>query len=121
MPRRAAHACAYPGCPALVHDPGERYCHAHRQQMRRQQDERRGTAAERGYDARWREISDRVLEEHPICERCRRNKATLVHHIIPRDAGGSDDPINLQALCVVCHAQVHAQLGTLFGGHAGGG
>jgi hypothetical protein len=31
--------------------------------------------------------------------------------------GGSDDPINLQAVCAVCHAQIHAEAGELFGGN----
>jgi 5-methylcytosine-specific restriction endonuclease McrA len=42
----------------------------------------------------------------------------VVHHIVARSDGGSDDPINLQALCSLCHAQVEAQAGTLFGGRA---
>lgn len=115
MARRAARPCAQAGCPALVLDPGQRYCPVHLRIYRQKQDEQRGSSAERGYGMRWRDVRDRYLKGHPTCERCGRNKAEVVHHIVPKRQGGSDDPINLQALCTLCHAQVHAKLGTLFG------
>ena len=119
MARRAARPCAHPGCPALVHDPGQRYCKEHLRAYRQQQDARSGSSAERGYDRNWREVRNRYLAENPVCERCGRYKAEVVHHIVPKQQGGSDDPINMQALCGMCHAQVHSQLGTLFGGYRG--
>lgn len=118
MPRRAPRPCAYAGCPNLVQGPGERYCTDHLRQYRAQQDQSRGTAAERGYGTRWAAIRDRFLRDNPKCERCQRSPATIAHHIIPKRNGGSDDPINLQALCKLCHAQVHAAGGQLFGGRA---
>ncbi len=120
MPRRAPHPCAYPGCPRLV-QPGERYCAEHQAEAWRRQDRNRGTSSERGYDARWREARDAYIEQHPVCERCRRAKATEVHHIVAKRDGGSDESINLLALCHLCHCQVEAKAGTLFGGHTGAG
>ena len=114
MPRRAARPCAHPGCPALA-QPGQSYCAQHLSEHRRQQDTERGSSTQRGYGRRWRKISARFLANNPICERCHRAKATVAHHIIRKAQGGSDDPINLQALCGLCHAQVHAQAGELFG------
>ena len=46
--------CAWPGCPAIVHGYGVRLCREHLHLVRREQDRARGSAAERGYDARWR-------------------------------------------------------------------
>jgi len=114
MPRRAPHPCAHPGCASLV-QPGRSYCARHLSERRRRQDARRGTAAERGYDARWRTVRDRFIANHPTCERCRRAPSTIAHHIVRKSKGGSDDPINLQALCSLCHAQVHAAAKELFG------
>src|SRR5438132_1281747 len=46
-------------------------------------------------------------------EQCSRGEAD-VHHLIPRAAGGVDDPANLITLCDGCHAAHHPNLqGTL--------
>jgi len=57
MPSLPKHPCNSPGCGALC--DGESYCPDHRRQTRQQWDERRGTSAERGYDAAHRRL--RVL------------------------------------------------------------
>ena len=119
MPRRAARPCNHPGCPALVTDRAQRLCAEHLREYRTRQDAARGSSTERGYDSTWRATRDRYLTEHPICERCKRARSEDVHHIVPKRRGGSDEPINLQALCGLCHRQVEAKLGTLFGGHRG--
>lgn len=36
------------------------------------------------------------------------DKPLHVHHICPRHAGGSDNPLNLRTLCVDCHKAIHA-------------
>ena len=118
MPYRAARPCAFPGCPNLVRDPNRRYCHEHQSFEWKRQNARRGSSTQQGYGAEWRKIRDEYLAEHPVCERCGRAKATIVHHIVPKREGGSDDPINLMAVCSLCHAQIHARLGSLFGGNA---
>lgn len=117
-PRRPARACAHPGCPNLVRGQGRRYCDEHQSEEWKRQDARRGSPAERGYDAQWQETRNRYLRDHPLCERRCGRRAELVHHIVRKAQGGSDDPVNLQALCKLCHAQIHANARELFGqGH----
>lgn len=117
MPTRAPHPCAEPGCAALVHH-GSR-CPAHRrapirdlEQVRRY-DDRRGTAAERGYDARWRKVRELKLATNPLCEECERQgyvmPGELIDHIVAKRNGGTDDLSNLQTLCRPCHAKKTAE------------
>ena len=115
MPHRAARSCSHPGCPNLVRGRNRRFCDEHQSEEWKRQDARRGNSAARGYGAKWREIRDAYLQSHPVCERCRERKADVVHHIVRKQDGGSDDPINLQALCSLCHNQVHAGAKELFG------
>lgn len=114
MPRRAPHPCSQRGCPALVYDSDERYCPEHKAQHQAEYDARRGSAASRGYDAQWQKAQREYLDEHPVCQRCGREPSALVHHIVSKRQGGSDDPINLVALCRLCHARVHAAEHGLF-------
>ena len=52
----------------------------------------------------WRNARKRYIEQHPICEICRRAAATVVDHIRPINQGGAPlDEHNFQALCAVCH------------------
>ncbi len=66
----------------------------------------------------WREVRAIVLaRDNGHCRDCgnpcRRGEAD-VHHLIPRAAGGPDDPANLITLCDGCHARRHPNLqGTL--------
>lgn len=110
MPRLAGRPCSHPGCPNLVRDRSARYCPEHLKQARAEQDAKRGSPAERGYGARWREIRERFLRDHPRCAHCGR-RATVAHHIRRRRAGGSDDPSNLLALCASCHGREHGESG----------
>lgn len=115
MPHRAKRPCAAPGCTSLVSHG--RYCAEHRhlaarnhialRQARKDYEQRvnRPSASERGYDADWQVIRARFLAEHPRCP-CG-ERATLVHHIIPLAAGGTNDEDNLVALCASCHNKVH--------------
>jgi len=99
-PRRM---CTTPGCPNFAVRGG--LCAACRAKRERQ----RGSAAARGYGARWRRLRAAFLATHPICAVCGA-PASDVHHIIPRAAGGTDDWWNLQALCHACHsAKTHSQ------------
>jgi 5-methylcytosine-specific restriction protein A len=74
----------------------------------------RGSAASRGYGARWRKYRLAYLAAHPLCVMCAETKhvteATVVDHI---QAHKGDemlfwDPANHQALCKPCHDR-HAQ------------
>lgn len=108
MPIRPAHACAYQGCAALVRE--ERYCPKHLQQSRGAYDQERGSAAQRGYGARWRRLRAMKLAADPICaDPYHRHpgqiiEATEVDHILPRAQGGTDAWGNLQSLCGPCHS-----------------
>lgn len=107
------HPCAHPGCPNVVREG--RYCPEHAGQEQRRYDAERGTAAERGYDARWRRLRMMFLRANPICVECWRHgrvtPATEVHHIVPRSKGGTDDWDNLEALCKECHSRKTAAEG----------
>ena len=113
-PRRAARACAHPGCPNLVRGKNRRHCDTHQSEEWKRQDAQRGSAAARGYDAQWQQVRDRYLQDNPRCARCGA-RAEVVHHIVRKSEGGSDDPVNLQALCKLCHARIHARAKHLFG------
>lgn len=115
MPIKAKHPCAHPGCPGLIAH-GSR-CPAHQRQAdadRNQQiDTQRGTASQRGYDARWRRIRLMHLRAHPLCVQClvagRTVPATDVDHITPLAHGGTHAEDNLQSLCHSCHSRKTAQ------------
>ena len=108
MPVRAMKGCNYAGCPALISKG--RFCPEHQPMST---DMERGSAAARGYDARWRKLREMFLAKHPLC--CdpfgyhQRDKATElatdVDHVLPRRAGGSDSYDNLQSLCHRCHSR----------------
>jgi 5-methylcytosine-specific restriction protein A len=102
-PRRALAPCTQPGCPVLT-DRGR--CHQHR----READQARGTATERGYTGRGHQRFRRaVLRRDPICVDCRRAPATVAdHHPLSRRdllAAGldPDDPAHGRGLCTPCH------------------
>jgi 5-methylcytosine-specific restriction protein A len=47
--------------------PPARFCAAHVQETERRDRERRGSAAERGYDGRWRIYRRAFLAKYPLC------------------------------------------------------
>lgn len=92
---RARKKCGQPGCPALVSSGN---CEKHRR-------EARGTAAERGYDRRWRNARAAFLAAHPLCAECSKHgrvtPARVVDHIVPHrgDEKLFWDEKNWQSLC----------------------
>lgn len=88
--------CPEPGCPELT-DGGR--CERHKKTRER----RRGSSAKRGYGAAHRAMRKRVLREEPICRICRRRPSSIADHIVPREAGGSDERENYQGACKPCH------------------
>lgn len=71
----------------------------------RRHDAHRGTAAERGYDGRWRKARAAFLALHPLCRMCEEQgqvtAATVLDHRIPHKGDQTLfwDPDNWQALC----------------------
>lgn len=76
-------------------------------------------------DKRWKRLRQDYLRAHPLCERCwaegeKISSAVDVHHIVPVESGKTLAEMedlcynrsgnNLQALCVACHIQTHAEL-----------
>jgi 5-methylcytosine-specific restriction enzyme A len=98
MPWSAVHPCAAPGCRVLVR---EARCPQHTREL----DLRRGTARERGYDARWRHARRLFLKQHPLCAAClskgKTSSATVVDHVEPHrgDQAKFWDVANWQGLC----------------------
>lgn len=104
MPMTPRRPCRFPGCPNLC-DSGV-YCRDHLQYST---DRIRGGADARGYDSAWRKARKAYLEEHPLCEECRKNgkltPASVIDHIIPHrgDKKLFWDETNWQSLCKDCH------------------
>lgn len=104
-----ARPCAQPGCPAIATTRG--YCAEHARPVNaarhRALDERRGSAASRGYDHRWRGVRRWVLARRPRCADCARlgrvTLATEVHHLDGNPRNNHDD--NLLSLCKPCHSR----------------
>lgn len=52
---------------------------------------------------RWQQIAD---DKQGPCRICSRPPPNELHHVIPRDRGGSDTQANIVPLCHKCHVQV---------------
>ena len=122
-PFEPLHPCGFPGCPALV-ESTHRRCEKHRIQEQKENDRRRGSAARRGYDSRWRAARKDFLRCNPLCVECHRKgipkAAAVVDHII-HHKGDSNlfwDRSNWQALCKQCHNRKTAATDGRWGGGA---
>lgn len=113
MPWSAKRPCRALGCPNIS-ERGSAYCKDHQdldrsRLIRKESDERRGTAAQRGYDGAWQKARKGYLAKHPLCASCLRGgkytPATVVDHIIPHrgDKNLFWDSENWQSLCKQCH------------------
>ena len=105
-PQKAKRPCLSSGCKDFASNKG--YCDKHQDKVK-QRDRERGTAHQRGYDARWSKARDEFLAQHPLCVECRKkdyiNPATVVDHIIPHK-GDKElfwDKKNWQPLCETHH------------------
>lgn len=105
MPYAIRSLCSVPSCPNRSLGHGK--CADHERQRRQQYDQARGSAAERGYDAAWRQRRSRFLRAHPSCAHCG-ERATDVHHAVPLAQGGPDDESNYLPLCHACHSRLTA-------------
>lgn len=102
MPIKPKKPCKHPGCSELTY---AKYCNTHNELYKNE----RLSAAERGYDSRWRKARNIYLKEHPLCAFCLKEgkfvQATVVDHIIPHrgDKKLFWDMNNWQPLCKSCH------------------
>jgi 5-methylcytosine-specific restriction protein A len=70
------------------------------------------TTAERGYDWQWRQLSERIRKDRPLCEHCLAKgkvwPATECHHKIKiKDAPHLRlDPDNIMSVCSACHKEL---------------
>lgn len=100
-PPRICAKCKQPftgaRCPRCSKEDDKRY------------ENKRGTAASRGYGAGWPRLRAAKLKETPLCERCfargRITPATLVHHKDRNRSNRSWE--NLESLCNACHEEEH--------------
>lgn len=110
MPSKAPTVCPKGGCPGLVRDGVCSVCGPLRKRRDVEVDERRGTAARRGYGGRWQRVREMYLASHPLCAECgRHGRTTLavdVHHKIAKRNGGTDEEGNLEPLCHSCHSRI---------------
>ena len=80
------------------------------------------STVDRGYDSRWRRLSERIRRSNPLCEECLNNNRVTasvdVHHIIPiKDRPDLKyDMNNLVALCRACHVKIEAESRSQVGG-----
>lgn len=105
-PQRAKRPCLVSSCKEYASNQG--YCEDHQDKIRTK-DRQRGTAHQRGYDARWDKARLEHLDEQPLCadhmKRGYIEAATVVDHITPHK-GDKElfwDRNNWQSLCKPCH------------------
>jgi len=110
MPNKPKRPCNHPGCPLLVTSG---YCDKHKRQQQQQEDSRRGTAHQRGYNSRWARYSKWFLKQ-PGNQICKLQLdagcayvSQCVDHVIP--PSGADDPLfwdssNHQGACIHCNS-----------------
>lgn len=105
-PQRAKRPCLVSSCKEYSTNQG--YCDKHQDKIRKK-DRERGTAHQRGYDARWEKERLQHLADHPLCvdhnKRGYIEIATVVDHIIPHkgDKLLFWDKNNWQSMCKPCH------------------
>jgi len=60
----------------------------------------------------WKEVRKKKLESKPICEMCKKEKATQVHHLYYEDRNGKsilykEKQSDLVSVCKKCHEKIH--------------
>ena len=109
MGQRAGVACRKVGCPGIVRAGVCSRCGPLRKQAHKLYDDRRGSAASRGYDRRWRAARAAFLRGEPLCVDCLADgfivASSEAHHIVPVRDGGTNEEVNLMALCKTHHSQ----------------
>ncbi len=49
------------------------------------------------------------------CESCGSSRHLTLHHKVPLEFGGSNEPENIEPLCSICHQMKHRQFGIRYG------
>lgn len=89
-------------------------CDEHQQAWQARQNQRRGSAHQRGYDTTWRRTAAAAVAAHraeygdwcPGYQVQPHPAANLTaDHVVPKARGGSDEPDNIQVLCVACNSR----------------
>jgi 5-methylcytosine-specific restriction enzyme A len=97
--------CIEAGCPNVV-KTGR--CPEHRKQRdreRRLPGERTAYAIQTYHAKKWITTREKVLNRDPICRVCDNALSEQVDHIKPLSQGGARfELVNLQGICVRCHA-----------------
>ena len=75
------------------------YCSLHSVIYQMAWDKRRGTAHQRGYNADYYHLRDKVIALQPWCSICMTTESLTVDHITPLSRGGSNSVENLRVLC----------------------
>lgn len=115
MPPRAKRGCRAPMCVGLTQER-HGYCSKHESLASGWNAPHRGTAEQRGYDAKWRALTRVILRRDGFrcrCDECAELRrilpATEVDHRISKGEGGTDDPRNLYAIHTDCHKRKTAR------------
>jgi 5-methylcytosine-specific restriction protein A len=104
MSRKLSTVCSQPRCPRLATRASR--CAEHT----RQYEHSRGNANARGYGSRWQALRKAILARDHICVTDGCNEpSTQVDHRVPRRLGGTDDPSNLQGMCLRHHSSKTAR------------
>ena len=108
MPFRPMKPCGYRGCQVLVSAGRCQAC-------RRQAEQLRGNATDRGYDHRHRTWRAQVLAQCPYCVDPERRHphelrpSRVADHVVPLRRGGTWDLTNGRGLCLSCHNALGAR------------
>jgi len=104
MPQRPPKACNHPGCPNYC-EPYSDYCKVHQRPKGRGK-----STAPYTSKSRFRKFRAWYIRQHPVCERCNREAATVLHHKTEVDKGGAIyDEDNAMAVCWDCHEIIHGR------------
>ena len=111
MPKLPPKICREAGCFAKAMPPST-YCERHKAKHGQWTDKGSNWSKEsrqdRGYGREWERRRKWVLDRDlHLCQVClnagRYTPASQVDHIVPKSRGGTDDLLNLQAICSECH------------------